>query len=239
MAFFPSPATLATLYGLPSVPAGTNRAALGFGFDNDYQPLSFARVSMGEAIGPVGPSPNAALFSAFVGPGEQLLAPSDLHATYDWKPALEQAVRQGKALYAGISNYGPELTRQAVAMLRELRVPIIVHQPKYSMLERTPEHGLLEAIKETGGGSVQHALVYRVRGYALMQQGELDAAADALERSLAVARGADETYELALTLEARGRLAELRGEDGSPQAKESKGLLARLGVVSTPAIPLD
>src|SRR5438034_2050363 len=68
--------------------------------------------------------------------------------------ALEQAVRQGKALYAGISNYGPELTRQAVAMLRELRVPIVVHQPKYSMLERTPEHGLLEAIKETGLGCV-------------------------------------------------------------------------------------
>jgi len=68
--------------------------------------------------------------------------------------ALEQAVRQGKALYAGISNYGPDQTRDAVAMLRELSVPIVVNQPKYSMFERSPEQGLLGTIEELGIGCV-------------------------------------------------------------------------------------
>ena len=68
--------------------------------------------------------------------------------------ALEQAVRQGKALYAGISNYGPDQTRVAVAMLRELNVPIVVHQPRYSMFERLPEQGLLGTIEELGIGCV-------------------------------------------------------------------------------------
>ena len=68
--------------------------------------------------------------------------------------ALEQAVRQGKALYAGISNYGPDQTRVAVAMLRELSVPIVVHQPRYSMFERLPEQGLLGTIEELGIGCV-------------------------------------------------------------------------------------
>jgi transglutaminase-like putative cysteine protease len=71
-----------------------------------------------------------------------------------------------------------------------------------------------------------------------MQQGNLDAADEALRQSLELARGADETYELALTLEALARLVELRGQDGSAQARESKGLLARLGVVTTPDVPL-
>jgi class 3 adenylate cyclase/tetratricopeptide (TPR) repeat protein len=96
----------------------------------------------------------------------------------------------------------------------------------------------LAEIQETGSGYLQHALVLRLRGYALLQQGALDAAEDALCRSLEVARTADETYELALTLDALARLAEERGVDGSGEAKESKALLARLGVVSTPEVPL-
>ncbi|MGZ4307753.1 MAG: AAA family ATPase [Gaiellaceae bacterium] len=96
----------------------------------------------------------------------------------------------------------------------------------------------LAAIERSGGGSLHHAFVHRVRGYALMQKGELDAAGEALRESLELARGADETYELALTLEAVARLAELRGEDGAAEAKEAKTLLARLGVVSTPDVPV-
>lgn len=103
---------LTLLFGLPSVPPGTNSAALGFGFDNDYEPLSFARVSMGEAIGPVGPNPNAAFFSGFVGPDDKLLAPTDAHATYDWKPSLEQSVPEptdmetfAHMLFAGPTNF--------------------------------------------------------------------------------------------------------------------------------------
>ena len=100
------------LFGLQSVPAATNRAALGFGFDNDFEPLSFARVSMGEGIGPIGPNPNAAFLSGFVGPNDKLLAPIDPHATYDWKPALEQAVPEptdmetfAHILFAGPTNF--------------------------------------------------------------------------------------------------------------------------------------
>ena len=96
----------------------------------------------------------------------------------------------------------------------------------------------LAEIEETGSGYLQHALVLRLRGYALLQQAELEAAEEALRQSLEVARAADETYELALTLDALALLAERRGEDGSAEAKESKALLARLGVVSAPVIPL-
>jgi L-glyceraldehyde 3-phosphate reductase len=68
--------------------------------------------------------------------------------------ALEQAVRSGKALYAGVSNYPPELTREAARILREMRVPFVLHQPKYSMLERTPEAGLLRVLEEEGIGCI-------------------------------------------------------------------------------------
>jgi L-glyceraldehyde 3-phosphate reductase len=68
--------------------------------------------------------------------------------------ALEQAVRSGRALYAGVSNYPPDLTRQAARLLREMRVPFVLHQPKYSMLERTPENGLLQVLEEEGVGCI-------------------------------------------------------------------------------------
>ncbi len=66
--------------------------------------------------------------------------------------ALDHVVRQGKALYVGLSNYPPELTRQASAILRGLGTPCLIHQPRYSMLERTPEQGLLDVLGEEGIG---------------------------------------------------------------------------------------
>ena len=60
--------------------------------------------------------------------------------------ALDTAVRQGKALYAGISNYGPAETRRAMEILRGLGTPLLIHQARYSMLDRTIEHGLLEVL---------------------------------------------------------------------------------------------
>jgi tetratricopeptide (TPR) repeat protein len=96
----------------------------------------------------------------------------------------------------------------------------------------------LTAIAEAAGGSLHHAFVHRVRGFALAQRGDLDGASDAFAESLELARDAEENYELALTLEAVGRLKELRGEDGSAEAGEARGLLARLGVVSTPTVPV-
>ena len=66
--------------------------------------------------------------------------------------ALAQAVRSGKALYAAISNYNPEDTARACALLRELGAPCVLHQPKYSLFERTPEAGLLEVVEKEGLG---------------------------------------------------------------------------------------
>jgi L-glyceraldehyde 3-phosphate reductase len=63
-------------------------------------------------------------------------------------------VRSGKALYAGISNYNPAQTAAAAKILRELGTPCLIHQPKYSMFERTAEHGLLDTLEERGIGSI-------------------------------------------------------------------------------------
>lgn len=66
--------------------------------------------------------------------------------------ALDHLVRRGKALYVGLSNYPPALTRQAAAILRDLGTPCLIHQPRYSMLERTPEDGLLDVLGAEGIG---------------------------------------------------------------------------------------
>ncbi|MBE0592201.1 MAG: aldo/keto reductase, partial [Gemmatimonadales bacterium] len=68
--------------------------------------------------------------------------------------ALDAAVRQGKALHVGISAYSPELTRRAVALLAELGTPCLIHQPRYSMLDRTVERGLLDVLEEEGIGCI-------------------------------------------------------------------------------------
>jgi L-glyceraldehyde 3-phosphate reductase len=68
--------------------------------------------------------------------------------------ALDHLVRQGKALYAGISNYNPEQTSQASRILKEMGTPCLIHQPKYSMFERTPEKGLLEVLDDEGIGCI-------------------------------------------------------------------------------------
>lgn len=68
--------------------------------------------------------------------------------------ALDQIVRSGKALYAGISNYGPEQTEAAVRELRRLGTPCLVHQPRYSMLDRHIEDGLTEVLKKEQVGCI-------------------------------------------------------------------------------------
>ena len=68
--------------------------------------------------------------------------------------ALDQAVRSGKALYAGISNYNPAQTTAAVTILRELGTPCLIHQLKYSMFERTAERGLLDVVGNEGLGAI-------------------------------------------------------------------------------------
>ena len=68
--------------------------------------------------------------------------------------ALDSAVRAGKALYAGISSYSPEKTREAEAILRELGTPLLIHQPSYSMLNRWIEPELLHTLGELGVGCI-------------------------------------------------------------------------------------
>ena len=68
--------------------------------------------------------------------------------------ALDSAVRQGKALYVGISSYNPEQTRRAAQILRELGTPCLIHQPSYNMLNRWVEDGLLDVLIEEGIGCI-------------------------------------------------------------------------------------
>ncbi|RPH99818.1 MAG: L-glyceraldehyde 3-phosphate reductase [Calditrichaeota bacterium] len=68
--------------------------------------------------------------------------------------ALAHVVRQGKALYVGISNYSVEQTKRAILILREMNVRLLIHQPKYSMLERWVEGGLLNLLEQEGVGCI-------------------------------------------------------------------------------------
>jgi L-glyceraldehyde 3-phosphate reductase len=68
--------------------------------------------------------------------------------------ALDSAVRQGKALYVGISSYGPEETRKAAKIMRDLGTPCLLHQPSYTMFDRWVEDGLLDVLTEEGIGSI-------------------------------------------------------------------------------------
>lgn len=68
--------------------------------------------------------------------------------------ALDLIVRQGKALYAGISNYNAEQAQKAITLLKEMGTPCVIHQPKYSMFVRDPENGLLEVLGSNGVGCI-------------------------------------------------------------------------------------
>jgi L-glyceraldehyde 3-phosphate reductase len=68
--------------------------------------------------------------------------------------ALDTAVRSGRALYAGVSSYGPQKTREAAALLRELGTPCVIHQPSYSLLNRWVEQGLLDVLEQEGIGCI-------------------------------------------------------------------------------------
>ncbi len=68
--------------------------------------------------------------------------------------ALDQAVRQGKALYAGVSSYSAEQTRQAAEILRQLGSPCLIHQPRYSILDRWVENDLLDTLEAQGIGCI-------------------------------------------------------------------------------------
>ena len=68
--------------------------------------------------------------------------------------ALDAAVRQGKALYVGISSYSPEQTQEAAQILRQMGTPCIIHQPSYNMFDRWVENGLLDVLEQEGIGAI-------------------------------------------------------------------------------------
>jgi class 3 adenylate cyclase/predicted ATPase len=97
----------------------------------------------------------------------------------------------------------------------------------------------LAARKGAGGGAGLLAMLHRLRGYALMQTGDLDGAGAAVDESVEAARKAGESYELALSFEARARLASLRDTADPESEQESAAIFERLGVVRRPEVPLS
>jgi L-glyceraldehyde 3-phosphate reductase len=114
--------------------------------------------------------------------------------------ALDAAVRQGKALYVGISSYSPEKTREAAGILDELGTPLLIHQPSYSMINRWIEDGLLNALEEVGAGCIT---------FSPLAQGMLtDKYLDGIPKDSRAAQGASLTSSM-LTENALARIRAL------------------------------
>jgi L-glyceraldehyde 3-phosphate reductase len=154
---------LANNYGPPP---GSAEANFGTHFRNDFRPYRdelFIATKAGYDMwaGPYGEfgSRKYMLASLDQSLGRMGLDYVDVFYSHRYDPdtpleetmgALDTAVRQGKALYAGISNYPAEQHRQATDILRGLGTPLLIHQAAYSMLHRAPENGVLDAVGETG-----------------------------------------------------------------------------------------
>lgn len=115
--------------------------------------------------------------------------------------ALDQVVRQGKALYVGISNYQPQEAAEAIRILRELGTPCLIHQPKYSMFERWVEDGLLDLLGEEGVGCIP---------FSPLAQGLLtDKYLHGIPEDSRVAKGVGFLTETQLTPERLGQVQQL------------------------------
>jgi L-glyceraldehyde 3-phosphate reductase len=114
--------------------------------------------------------------------------------------ALDSAVRQGKALYVGISSYSAAATREAAALLRELGTPLLIHQPSYSLLNRWIEEELLDALEAEGAGCI---------GFSPLAQGMLtDKYLQGVPEGSRASRGSSLSAEL-LTDETLAKIAAL------------------------------
>ena len=124
--------------------------------------------------------------------------------------ALDTAVRSGKALYVGISNYSAEQTERAAAVLRELGTPLLIHQPRYSMLDRWVEDGLLDTLERAGAGCI----AYSPLAQGLLTGRYLDGAVPADSR-MAIGHFLKRdrlTPELLETLRGLNKIAQERGQ---------------------------
>lgn len=143
--------------------------------------------------------------------------------------ALDQAVRQGKALYVGISNYKPDQTRQAARILRELGTPCLIHQPVYNMFNRWIEDGLTKVLEEEGIGCIP---------FSPLAQGQLtDRYIKDIPKDSRVARGGflkNQDVEKNLPrIRALNAFAEKRGQ---PLAEIALAWILRLPVVTSALI---
>ena len=128
--------------------------------------------------------------------------------------ALDQIVRSGKALYVGISNYKPEETRKAAEIMKQLGTPLLIHQPRYNLIDRWVEDGLLQALRDTGMGMIAFSPLAGGRLTGKYRQGiPKDSRAGHDPRYL---RPDMITEELGQITDALGRIAERR-EQTLPQ----------------------
>jgi L-glyceraldehyde 3-phosphate reductase len=143
--------------------------------------------------------------------------------------ALAHAVRVGKALYVGISNYSAAQTRRAVALLRELGAPCVIHQPRYNLLDRWVEPELLPALSELGVGCIPFSPL--AQGL-LTDRYLIDIPADARAgRDPRFLKPEQITAELRRRLQRLNALAEMRGQTLAQMALA--WLLRHPGVTST------
>ncbi len=124
--------------------------------------------------------------------------------------ALDSAVRQGKALYVGISNYRPEQTRQAAQILRQLGTPCLIHQPSYNMFNRWIEEGLQQVLEEEGIGSI--AFVPLAQGLLTSRYLEGIPADSRAAKPVAFLRPKDVTEEKVAKARSLNELAQKRGQ---------------------------
>jgi L-glyceraldehyde 3-phosphate reductase len=123
--------------------------------------------------------------------------------------ALDSAVRQGKALYVGISSYSDKRTAEAVEILRRLGTPLLIHQPSYSMLNRWIEGGLLEVLGEEGVGCI----AFSPLAQGLLTEKYLDGIPEGSRASRGTSLGTDMINDTNLTLvRALADLAKARGQ---------------------------
>jgi tetratricopeptide (TPR) repeat protein len=158
------------------------------------------------------------------------------------------------AARSGRFDDAEELLGEALAEFRDVDARSFVVETNARLAEQAVLAGdaaeglrraddVLRAADEGGGNAVVSAMLHRLRGYALMQSRDLEGAAEALEESMRGASADDtdseaESYELALTLEAVGRLSRLRGEQDNGAGERSETIFSRLGVVARTAIPV-
>ncbi|RYF82522.1 MAG: L-glyceraldehyde 3-phosphate reductase [Chitinophagaceae bacterium] len=126
--------------------------------------------------------------------------------------ALHQLVQQGKALYVGVSSYTPEQTREAYKVLSYLGTPLLIHQPKYSMLVRNIEHGLLDVLDHSGIGCITFSSLAQGLLTDRYLKGIPEDSRAASDRGNGAIDSAVITDELVYKIQQLNQLAERRGQ---------------------------